>query len=178
MAPPSITIPGLNTGVLNVLPISVGMISSMIVRRIFITPGIITPVNDNFFKIGFWIHKKCRSMIPAPGIISRMKIKFNFAQVNVKIFQMHDSKLLHHFADNIDPNDFSFGQFFYKLGILRKNGINFARPGGFLMRPAQPCGDMEIKFSRKIIAELFGSKVRKPGRRRVGSEDDESGRPE
>ena len=67
-------------------------------------------------------------MIPAPGIIGGMQVKFNFAQVNTEIFKVHNSKLLHHFTVHINADDLAFSQLFYKLNIIRKNSIYFTGP--------------------------------------------------
>ena len=96
-------------------------------------------------------------MIAAPSIICRMKKEFNSGQINSKSLQMPDRKIFHCLIVYIDANFFTLSELFYKLTIIRVNGMNFPRPTCFFVGPAQPGSRMRRIFGGKTIAKLFGS---------------------
>lgn len=53
-----------------------------IIRRIFVSPGIIVPVYNYLLHFSSWIDQECRAMITAPGIIGGMQKKLHFRQIH------------------------------------------------------------------------------------------------
>ncbi|MNR32637.1 hypothetical protein D3C85_1502390 [compost metagenome] len=75
-------------------------------------------------------------MIPAPGIIGWMQVKFNLIQIRAHLFQFGNCKSFGLFIIDIDSYFFTLCYNFNKLAIWRVNGFYFSRPGFFLMWPA------------------------------------------
>src|SRR5580765_4706996 len=97
-------------------------------RRIFIPPGIVIPVNNDFGLGRVRIYQKGRSVIPAPGIICWMGIEPYLFHICGKTLQFKLRKILHLFILYINMNSFFFSKVLYEKAVGRINAIYFTWP--------------------------------------------------
>ncbi len=127
-----------------------------VIGRIFIAPGVIAPIDDHFFLFRTGIDQEGRTMIPAPGIIGRMKIEADLPHIGARFLQTIFCKGSHGLIIHVDANLFSFCDSRHETAIMRIDSLYLSRPGRFLMRPAKPGGPMPVELRGKIISELLG----------------------